>query len=85
MCITRQPLLTASALSQVLTLLAPTMAKDITLLWGSSSSPCWTVMIALEEKNLQGYNQKRLYFEKTEHKSAEVMAINPRGQVSLCT
>ncbi|XP_047460498.1 glutathione S-transferase A-like [Mugil cephalus] len=57
------------------------MAKDMTLLWGSGSPPCWRVMIALEEKNLQGYNQKLLSFEKGEHKSKEVMAINPRGQL----
>ncbi|XP_075867575.1 glutathione S-transferase A-like [Nelusetta ayraudi] len=58
-----------------------TMAQDMTLLWGSSSPPCWRVMIALEEKNLQGYNQKCFSFEKNEHKSAEVMAMNPRGQL----
>ncbi|XP_076610109.1 glutathione S-transferase A-like isoform X3 [Chaetodon auriga] len=57
------------------------MAKDMTLLWGSGSPPCWKVMIALEEKNLKGYNQKMLSFEKKEHKSKEVMDINPRGQL----
>ncbi|XP_008330279.1 glutathione S-transferase rho isoform X2 [Cynoglossus semilaevis] len=57
------------------------MAKDMTLLWGSGSPPCWRVMIALEEKNLQGYNQKLLSFEKMDHKSQEVMAMNPRGQL----
>ncbi|KAM9340391.1 glutathione S-transferase A-like [Symphorus nematophorus] len=57
------------------------MAEEMTLLWGSGSPPCWRVMIALEEKNLQGCNQKLLSFEKMEHKSAEVMAMNPRGQL----
>ncbi|XP_040908933.1 glutathione S-transferase A [Toxotes jaculatrix] len=57
------------------------MAKDMTLLWGSGSPPCWRVQIALEEKNLQGYNHKLLSFEKMEHKSAEVMSMNPRGQL----
>ncbi|XP_044027262.1 glutathione S-transferase A [Siniperca chuatsi] len=57
------------------------MAKDMTLLWGSGSPPCWRVMIALEEKNLQGYNQKVFSFEKMEHKSKEVMDLNPRGQL----
>ncbi|XP_030596942.1 glutathione S-transferase A-like [Archocentrus centrarchus] len=57
------------------------MAKDMTLLWCSGSVPCWRVMIALEEKNLQGYNQKLLSFEKMEHKSKEVLDINPRGQL----
>ncbi|CAB1350476.1 unnamed protein product [Coregonus sp. 'balchen'] len=57
------------------------MAKDMTLLWGSGSPPCWRVMIALEEKKLQGYNQKLLSFEKGEHKSKEVLDINPRAQL----
>ncbi|XP_013765183.1 glutathione S-transferase A-like [Pundamilia nyererei] len=56
------------------------MAKDMTLLWGTGSCPCWRVMIALEEKSLQGYNHKLLSFEKMEHKSQEVLDINPRGQ-----
>ncbi|KAK5855328.1 hypothetical protein PBY51_005435 [Eleginops maclovinus] len=57
------------------------MAKEMTLLWGSGSPPCWRVMIVLEEKNLKGYNQKLLSFEKGEHKSAQVMEMNPRGQL----
>ncbi|XP_041867833.1 glutathione S-transferase A-like isoform X1 [Melanotaenia boesemani] len=57
------------------------MAKSMTLLWGSGSPPCWRVMIALEEKNLQGYNHKLLSFEKMEHKSKEVFDLNPRGQI----
>ncbi|XP_076610566.1 glutathione S-transferase A-like [Chaetodon auriga] len=57
------------------------MAKDMTLLWAPGSPPCWRVMIALEEKNLKGYNQKILSVEKNEHKSKEVLDINPRGQV----
>ncbi|KAK9526155.1 hypothetical protein VZT92_014870 [Zoarces viviparus] len=57
------------------------MAKDMTLLWGSGSPPCWRVMIALEEKNLQGYNQKLFDLSKGDHKSPEVMAMNPRGQL----
>ncbi|XP_041100675.1 glutathione S-transferase A-like isoform X1 [Polyodon spathula] len=57
------------------------MASSMFLYWGSGSPPCWRVMIALEEKNLQGYKQKLLSFEKNEHKSEAVMAINPRGQL----
>ncbi|XP_041931698.1 glutathione S-transferase A-like isoform X2 [Alosa sapidissima] len=56
------------------------MAEDMFLLWGSGSPPCWRVMIALEEKNLQGYQHKLLSFEKGEHKSKEVFDVNPRGQ-----
>uniref|UniRef100_A0A3Q2FXF2 GST N-terminal domain-containing protein n=1 Tax=Cyprinodon variegatus TaxID=28743 RepID=A0A3Q2FXF2_CYPVA len=57
------------------------MAKSMYLLWGSGSPPCWRVMITLEEKKLQGYKHKQLSFEKGEHKSQEVMDINPRGQL----
>ncbi|KAG7500459.1 glutathione S-transferase A-like [Solea senegalensis] len=57
------------------------MAQDLTLLWGTGSPPCWRVMIALEEKKLQGYNHKLLSFDKNEHKSQEVLDINPRGQL----
>uniref|UniRef100_A0A3Q1EMS8 GST N-terminal domain-containing protein n=1 Tax=Acanthochromis polyacanthus TaxID=80966 RepID=A0A3Q1EMS8_9TELE len=57
------------------------MAKDMTLMWGSGSAPCWRIQIMLEEKQLQGYNQKLFSFEKLEHKSQEVLDMNPRGQV----
>ncbi|XP_019731144.1 glutathione S-transferase A-like isoform X1 [Hippocampus comes] len=57
------------------------MAKDMTLYWGAGSPPCWRVMIALEEKDLRGYNSHQLSFEKMEHKSKRVLDINPRGQL----
>ncbi|XP_033493208.1 glutathione S-transferase A-like isoform X1 [Epinephelus lanceolatus] len=57
------------------------MAKSMTLLWGAGSPPCWRVMITLEEKKLQGYKHKLLSFEEGEHKSKEVLHINPRGQL----
>ncbi|XP_051811653.1 glutathione S-transferase A-like [Acanthochromis polyacanthus] len=57
------------------------MAKDMTLLWGSGSSPCWRIQIMLEEKQLKGCNQKLLSFEKMEHKSQEVLDVNLRGQL----
>ena len=56
-------------------------AKSMTLLWGPGSPPCWRVMIALEEKLLQGSNQKLLSFSKGDHRSKEVLDINPRAQV----
>eukprot|EP00117_Sycon_ciliatum_P019868 scpid80977/ scgid17869/ Glutathione S-transferase A; GST class-theta len=55
--------------------------EDMFLLWGSGSSPCMRVMIALEEKGFSGYAQKKLDFSKGEHKGPEVLALNPRGQV----
>lgn len=53
------------------------------LYWGSGSGPCWRAMIVLEEKGFNGYNNKLCEFSKQEHKSDEVKALNPRGQV--CT
>uniref|UniRef100_A0A3B1ISQ2 Glutathione S-transferase rho n=1 Tax=Astyanax mexicanus TaxID=7994 RepID=A0A3B1ISQ2_ASTMX len=57
------------------------MAEDMLLFWASGSPPCWRVMIALEEKNLQGYKNKHLSYEKNEHKNPDVLQINPRGQI----
>nr|ACK77305.1 glutathione S-transferase [Tanichthys albonubes] len=57
------------------------MAKNMMLYWGSGSPPCWRVMIALEEKQLQGYNHKHLSFDKKEYQCAEVKALNPRAQL----
>ncbi len=59
------------------------MAKHMVIYWGSGSAPCWKALIALEEKGLQGYNSKLISFEKKEHKTEEVLKINPRGQVKL--
>ncbi len=41
--------------------------------------------MALEEKGLQGYISKLISFDKKEHKSEEVLKINPRGQVRITT
>ncbi|XP_043920579.1 glutathione S-transferase A-like [Protopterus annectens] len=57
------------------------MANNIMLYWGSGSPACWRVQVVLEEKRLQGYQNKLLSFDKEEPKSPEVLAINPRGQV----
>lgn len=53
--------------------------KEITLFWGSGSPPCWRVMITLEEKGLK-YESRLGSFEKKDHKTPEVFALNPRGQ-----
>uniref|UniRef100_UPI00398EC336 glutathione S-transferase A-like n=1 Tax=Pristiophorus japonicus TaxID=55135 RepID=UPI00398EC336 len=57
------------------------MADKTMLYWGSGSPPCWRIMIALQEKKLHGVPHKLLSFDKQEHKSLEVLAINPRGQL----
>ena len=56
-------------------------ASDMMLYWGSGSGPCWRVMIVLHEKGITNYNQKLISFDKKEHKSDEIMKLNPRGQV----
>ncbi|XP_076437717.1 glutathione S-transferase A-like [Babylonia areolata] len=57
------------------------MAKNMFLYWGSGSIPCWKVMIALAEKGFEGYGQKLVSFDKNEHKCADILKLNPRGQV----
>lgn len=56
-------------------------AKDIFLYWVSGSPPCWVVMAVLEEKGLSGYGNKLVSFSDMEHKSEEIIKLNPRGQV----
>uniref|UniRef100_A0A0L8FQD6 Glutathione transferase n=2 Tax=Octopus bimaculoides TaxID=37653 RepID=A0A0L8FQD6_OCTBM len=58
--------------------------SEITLFWGSGSIPCWRIMITLEEKGLN-YNSRLMSFEKKEHKSEEIMKLNPRGQLPTMT
>ena len=57
------------------------MSQGITLYWGSGSTPCWRIQLVLEEKNIP-YESKLLSFDKNEHKSEEIMKLNPRGQVN---
>lgn len=56
------------------------MSEEIFLYWGSGSTPCWRVQITLEEKNIP-YGQKLLSFDKNEHKTEELLKLNPRGQL----
>lgn len=60
---------------------SPCKSQKFSLFWGSGSTPCWRVMICLEEKNLTQYDGKQLSFLNYEHKSEDVREINPRGQV----
>ena len=56
--------------------------KKMFLWWGSGSVPCWKVMIALAEKGLwEGLPNKLISFDKEENRGADILAINPRGQV----
>ena len=72
------------------------MAENRVIHWFSGSTPCFKALFALEEKRLE-YESKLLDFSKStlrstrpyrhdssraeEHKSEEVLAINPRGQL----
>ncbi|KAK9818236.1 hypothetical protein WJX72_009208 [[Myrmecia] bisecta] len=58
------------------------MAANRFIIWGSGSGPAWRVLIALEEKQLE-YESRLIEFSKGEHKSTEVLALNPRGQVPV--
>ncbi len=58
------------------------MAADLMIYWASGVPQCMAALIVLEEKNLQGYKHKLLSFDKKEHKSEEVLKLNPRGEVS---
>jgi glutathione S-transferase len=56
------------------------MAIDV--YWGSGSPYAWRVLLALEYKGLR-YNSHVLQFSKQEHKSPQMLALNPRGRVPV--
>ena len=56
------------------------MAIDI--YWGSGSSYAWRVLLALEYKRVP-YRSHLLQFSKQEHKSPQMLRLNPRGRVPV--
>ena len=56
------------------------MAIDV--YWGSGSPFAWRVLLALEHKRLP-YVSHVLQFSKQEHKSPQMLALNPRGKVPV--
>ncbi|MFT3906291.1 MAG: glutathione S-transferase family protein [Steroidobacteraceae bacterium] len=56
------------------------MAIDV--YWGSGSGYCWRVLLALEYKGLP-YNSHLLKFDQQEHKSPQMLALNPRGRLPV--
>ena len=50
--------------------------------WGSGSPPCWRVALALEFKRLT-YNSHLLHFDRQEHKSPQMLAMNFRGRLPV--
>jgi glutathione S-transferase len=56
------------------------MALEI--FWGSGSGPAWRVLLALAVKGVP-FESHLLSFSKREHKSPEMLAMNPRGKVPV--
>ena len=56
------------------------MAIDV--YWGSGSPYSWRVLLALEHKGLP-YAAHLLQLSKQEHKSPQMLALNPRGRVPV--
>jgi glutathione S-transferase len=54
----------------------------ITIYWASGSCPSWRVLMTLEHKRL-AYESCLLDISKREHKSADHLAMNPRGKVPV--
>lgn len=52
------------------------------LYWGSGSPYAWRVLLALEFKGLE-YTSHLLQFSKQEHKSPQMLKLNPRGRVPV--
>ena len=52
------------------------------LYWGSGSPYSWRALLALEYKQLQ-YVSHRVEFAKQEHKSPQMLQMNPRGRVPV--
>lgn len=50
------------------------------IFWGSGSGPSWRVLLAAAIKKVP-YESRLLSFQKREHKSDEMLSINPRGKV----
>ena len=52
------------------------------LYWGSGSPYAWRVQLALEYKRLP-YESRQLQFSMQEHKSPQMLRMNPRGRVPV--
>ena len=54
----------------------------IEVFWGSGSPYAWRVLLALEYKRI-AYDSHPLQFSKQEHKSPQMLRMNPRGRVPV--
>ena len=52
------------------------------LFWGSGNPYSWSVLLGLEVKNLK-YKSRLLEFTKREHRSPQILKMNPRGQLPI--
>jgi len=52
------------------------------LYWGSGSPPAWRARLCLEEKKIQ-YRSVMLSFEKQDHRTPQILSLNPRGMVPI--
>jgi glutathione S-transferase len=52
------------------------------IFWGSGSGPAWRVLLAAEIKKVP-YTSRLLSFSSGEHKSSEMLLMNPRGKVPV--
>ena len=50
--------------------------------WGSGSPACWRVALALEFKGLS-YQSHLLHYDRQEHKSPQMLAMNFRGRLPV--
>src|SRR3546814_18292110 len=62
--------------------LAGGLSMALTLYYGSGSPFAWRVWLALEYKALS-YDLKVLSFDRREHKTADYLTLNPRGEVPV--
>jgi len=58
------------------------VGMSIDFYWGSGSPPCWRVALALEHKGL-AYNSHLLHFDRQEHKSPQMLAMNFRCRLPV--
>ena len=52
------------------------------IFWGSGSGPAWRVLLAAEIKKVP-YTSRLLSFTSGEHKTREMLLMNPRGKVPV--
>ena len=54
--------------------------KDISFYYGSGSVPSWKVFLTIVEKQLTEASTTMLSFSNKDHKSDQIIQLNPRGQ-----